>query len=85
MAPSVQELKARAEQVDRWSYRTNDDRCDICRFDKAVKEGIGYGAHREVAMVVGAGWRCKLWAPDRATAARQAGGAGAGEPSDKSR
>jgi hypothetical protein len=64
-----------------WSYSTNDDRCDNCRFYQAIKEGIGYCAHREVDMVVGADWWCKLWAPDRTTAAaRQA--AGADEPSD---
>jgi hypothetical protein len=39
-----------------------------------LREGIGYCIHREVDMVVGGPWWCKLWAPDKATeAARQAG------------
>jgi hypothetical protein len=65
---SVQELKARAENVDLWSYSTNDDRCDNCKFYRVMKEGIGYCAHREVDMVVGGPWWCQYWAPNRATA-----------------
>ena len=73
MAQSVKELQARAEQVDLWSYSTNEDQCDNCRFYRPMKEGIGYCAHREVDMVVGAVWWCKLWAPDQKTeAARKA-------------
>ncbi len=69
---SLEQLKARAENVDLWSVSTNDDRCDNCRFYKLMKEGIGYCAHREVDMVVGAAWWCKLWEADAATArARQ--------------
>jgi hypothetical protein len=34
MAQSVQELKARIETADLWSYSTNDDHCDNCRFHK---------------------------------------------------
>jgi len=30
---------------------------------------VGYRAHRQLDMVVGAAWWCKLWAPNRATAA----------------
>ena len=69
MAQSVQELKARVELVDLWPESTNDDRCDNCRYYQVIKEGIGYCGHREVDMVVGGLWWCKLWAPDRATAA----------------
>lgn len=73
MAQSVQELKRRVESVDLWPESTNEDRCDNCKFYKVLKEGIGYCAHREVDMVVGAPWWCKLWSPDRATEqARQA-------------
>jgi hypothetical protein len=79
MAQSVQDLKTRAEQAELWSYSTNDDRCDNCRFYSPMKEGIGYCAHREVDMVVGATWWCKYWAPDRATAAVRRD-AGAGQP-----
>ena len=76
---SIPELKARAEKVDLWSYSTNEDRCDNCKFYKLIKEGIGYCAHREVDMVVGAPWWCKLWEPDAATAAaRQQQSASAG-------
>ncbi len=65
---SLSELKARVETVDLWPSSTNDDRCDNCRFYKAIKDGIGYCAHRDVDMVVGGPWWCKLWEPDRATA-----------------
>jgi hypothetical protein len=38
-----------------------------------LREDIGYCLHKEVDMVVGGAWWCKLWAADRATAAaRQA-------------
>lgn len=84
MAQSVQELKMRIEAVDLWSYSTTDDRCDNCRFYRVLKDGVGYCAHREVDMVVGGPWWCKLWAPDRATAAaRQT--TGAGKPSSDAR
>jgi hypothetical protein len=83
MAQSVPELKARIEAVDLWSYSTNDDRCDNCRFYKVLKEGIGYCAHRDVDMVVGGPWWCKLWAPDRATAAAREA-TSAAEPSNGS-
>lgn len=66
---SVPELKKRVEDIDLWSYSTNEDRCDNCKFYKIIKEGIGYCAHREVDMVVGAPWWCKLWQADAATAA----------------
>ncbi len=73
MAQSVQELKQRVETVELWPESTNDDRCDNCQFYRVLREGIGYCAHRDVDMVVGGPWWCKLWAPDRATAqARQA-------------
>jgi hypothetical protein len=72
---SVEELKARVERVDLWPYSTNDDRCANCRFYRVLREDIGYCMHREVDMVVGGPWWCKLWAPDRATAAaREAAG-----------
>ncbi|HZT07954.1 MAG TPA: high-potential iron-sulfur protein [Chloroflexota bacterium] len=64
---SVQELKRRAEEGDLWSFSTTDDQCDNCRFYKALKEGIGYCAHKDLDMVVGATWWCKLWAPLVAT------------------
>ncbi|MPZ48020.1 MAG: hypothetical protein GEU75_01685 [Dehalococcoidia bacterium] len=74
MAQSVQELKVRVEQADLWPESTNDDHCDNCRFYMEIKEGIGYCAHRDVDMVVGAPWWCKLWAANRETvAAREAG------------
>ena len=66
MAQSIQELKQRVETVDLWPESTNADRCDNCKFYKVLKEGIGYCAHREVDMVVGGAWWCKLWACDRA-------------------
>ena len=66
---SVEELKARVEKADLWSASTNDDRCDNCRFYKVLREDIGYCIHKEVDMVVGGVWWCKLWAADRATAA----------------
>ncbi len=37
-----------------------------------MKEGIGFCAHREVDMVVGAPWWCKLWQPDAATTSARA-------------
>jgi hypothetical protein len=67
---SLSDLKTRVENIDLWSHSTNEDRCDNCKFYKVIKEGIGFCAHREVDMVVGAPWWCKLWAPDAATAAR---------------
>jgi hypothetical protein len=67
---SLSELKARVEKVDLWSYSTNDDRCDNCKYYKVMKEDIGYCAHREVDMVVGGPWWCKLWEPDAATPPR---------------
>lgn len=70
---SLGELKTRVENVDLWPSSTNDDRCDNCRYYKLIKEGIGYCAHRDVDMVVGGPWWCKLWEADAATAkARQA-------------
>jgi len=66
---SVQELTVRAEKADLWSYTTDEDRCDNCRFYKLMKEGIGYCAHKELDMVVGGAWWCKLWEPDQATKA----------------
>lgn len=76
---SLPELKARVENVDLWPESTNEDQCDNCKFYKVIKEGIGYCAHRDVDMVVGAPWWCKLWAPDAATAAaRTEKGEGAG-------
>ena len=33
---SLSELKARAEHVDLWSFSTNDDRCDNCRYYKLI-------------------------------------------------
>jgi hypothetical protein len=64
---SLSELKTRVETVDLWPASTNDDRCDNCRYYRLIKEGIGYCAHREVDMVVGGPWWCKLWAPDANT------------------
>lgn len=69
---SLQELKTRVEAADLWPESTNDDRCDNCKFYKLIKEGIGYCAHRDVDMVVGGPWWCKLWAPDAATDAARA-------------
>ena len=45
---SIEELKQRVENVDLWAYSTNDDRCDNCKFYRALKEDIGYCAHRDV-------------------------------------
>ena len=70
----LKELKARIETVDLWSESTNDDRCDNCRYYRELSEGIAYCIHREVDMVVGAPWWCKLWAPDKATEAARRGG-----------
>ncbi len=67
MAQSVKELQERAEKADLWDHSTNDDQCDNCKFYKEMKEGIGYCAHREVDMVVGAVWWCKLWEADKET------------------
>jgi hypothetical protein len=69
---SVKELKARVEAADLWPESTDDDRCDNCKFYKLLKEGIGYCAHRDVDMVVGGPWWCKLYEPDAATAAARA-------------
>jgi hypothetical protein len=69
MAQSMEDLKKRVEEADLWSESTNDDRCDNCRYYRELREGIGYCAHRELDMVVGGLWWCKLWAPDRDTAA----------------
>ena len=63
MVQSVKELKERAEKVDLWDKSTDETQCDNCKFYKEMKEGIGYCAHREVDMVVGAPWWCKLYAP----------------------
>jgi hypothetical protein len=73
MPQSIPELKHRVEVVDLWPESTNDDRCDNCKFYKLLREGIGYCAHREVDMVVGGPWWCKLWEPDRATAQARSG------------
>ena len=69
---SVKELKARVEAADLWPESTDADRCDNCKFYKLLKEGIGYCAHRDVDMVVGGPWWCKLYEPDAATAAARA-------------
>jgi hypothetical protein len=74
MAQSVGELTKRVEEVDLWPESTNDDRCDNCRYYRELREGIGYCAQREVDMVVGGPWWCKLWAPDEKTAAARGGG-----------
>jgi hypothetical protein len=74
---SVDELRARVERVDLWAHSTTDDRCANCRFYRVLREDVGYCLHKEVDMVVGGAWWCKLWAPDRATtAARQATASG---------
>ena len=70
MAQSVKELTERMVNVDLWSESTNEDRCDNCRFYRMMgdaERGIGYCAHRDVDMVVGGAWWCKLWAPDAKT------------------
>jgi hypothetical protein len=64
---SVAELKSRVENTDLWPYSTNEDRCDNCRYYRLLREGIGYCAHRDVDMVVGGPWWCKLWVPDEKT------------------
>jgi hypothetical protein len=64
MAQNVKELTQRMVDVDLWSESTNEDRCDNCSFYKIMGEperGMGYCAHREVDMVVGAPWWCKLY------------------------
>ena len=66
---SVPELKARAEAADLYAYSTNEDRCENCKFYKVMREDIGYCAHRQLDMVVGGPWWCKLWEPDKATEA----------------
>ena len=79
MAQSLKELTERMVNVDLWSESTNEDRCDNCKFYKMMGDadrGIGYCAHRDVDMVVGAAWWCKLWAPDRATEQQRAAAAG---------
>ena len=82
MAQSVRELTERVVNVDLWSESTNEDRCDNCKFYKMLAEaerGIGYCAHRDVDMVVGAAWWCKLWAPTREEEQRRSA-AGTGQP-----
>ncbi|MGI8550491.1 MAG: high-potential iron-sulfur protein [Dehalococcoidia bacterium] len=61
MAQSVKELKQRAENVDLSPSSTKEEQCDNCSFYKSMKKGIGYCAQREVDMVVGGPWWCKLW------------------------
>lgn len=76
MAQSVKDLTQRMESVDLWSESSNEDRCDNCKFYKIMGDadrGMGYCAHREVDMVVGAPWWCKLWEPDAATVKARAG------------
>jgi hypothetical protein len=63
------DLKKRVEDVDLWPESTNEDQCDNCRYYQELREGIGYCGHREVDMDVGAQWWCKIWAPNRETAA----------------
>ena len=72
MPQSAPELKKRVEDVDLWPESTNEDQCDNCRYYMELREGIGYCAHREVDMVVGAPWWCKLYQPNRGTAAARA-------------
>ena len=72
MVQLAQDLKARVEKVELWPESINEDRCDNCRFYRELREGIGFCAHREVDMVVGRSWWCKLWAPDRVTIASRA-------------
>ncbi len=70
MAQSVKDLTARMIEVDLWSESTTEDQCANCKFYRMMGEpdrGIGYCAQREVDMVVGGDWWCKLWAPDAAT------------------
>ena len=67
---SIEELKTRAESVELSSFSTNEDQCDNCRFYKSMTEGIGYCIHKDVDMVVGGPWWCKLWAP-AATASKE--------------
>jgi len=75
MQSVLDELKTKIEKIDLWSESTNDDRCDNCRFYKVLREDIGYCIHKEVELVVGGPWWCKLYAPDQATAAaRKAAG-----------
>lgn len=63
MAQSVKELTERAEKADLWDHSDNEQQCDNCVFYKEMSEErkIGYCAHREVDMVVGAIWWCRLW------------------------
>ncbi len=65
MTQSVAELKKRAKEVDLWDKSTDETQCDNCRYYREMKEGIGYCAHKEVDMVVGAPWWCKLYAPKK--------------------
>jgi hypothetical protein len=74
MPQTAPELKKRVEDADLWPESTNADRCDNCRYYIELREGIGYCAHRQLDMVVGSPWWCKLWAPNRATAAERSGG-----------
>nr|ANA08056.1 hypothetical protein 5G4_027 [uncultured bacterium 5G4] len=74
MAQSTTELKKRAEEVDLSAESTNDDICGNCKYYQEMTDGIGYCAHRQVDMVVGEPWWCKLWEPDKETeAARKKG------------
>jgi hypothetical protein len=74
VAQSVKELTQRMEETDLWSYSTNEDQCDNCKFYKTMSDErkIGYCAHRDVDMVVGAIWWCKLWEPTAAEAKQRA-------------
>jgi len=76
MAQNVKELTERMIKVDLWSESTNEDQCDNCKFYRMMGEDdreIGYCAQREVDMVVGAIWWCKLWEPDAETAKEREG------------
>jgi len=75
MAQNVKDLTQRMVNVDLWSESTNEDQCDNCKFYKVMGDadrGMGYCAHRDVDMVVGAKWWCKLWDPDAKTARERA-------------
>ena len=61
MPQTAAELKTRVEAADLWPESTNEDRCDNCRYYLELREGIGYCAHRQLDMVVGGPWWCKLW------------------------
>ena len=76
MTQSASELKKRVEDADLWPESTNDDRCDNCKFYRELREGIGFCAHKQLDMVVGAPWWCKLWVPDQKTEAARGGSSG---------